>query len=232
MTSNRKVRKDFDPTKEYSVSVAGCSEEEKKEVQQAFFDVGIGWASNGAKYGHLRAVLYTNKYGDGDDSTHYLYEGSAKECNMTAEKFLELVYEPEQVGHIHAEDAKTTTEPWELWQVKGDDGVWKDCQVKGSVDGWQHCSQHPAWWCATEYRRKPKTHIVHGVEIPDLRFTPKSGETYYHPFPYSTELVARTHYDTSHAPDTYRNEHGLCYEYSSEGRQAAIAHTKAWLGIA
>lgn len=39
----RKVREDFNPAKEYSVDVEGCTVKEKEEVQQAFFDAGILW---------------------------------------------------------------------------------------------------------------------------------------------------------------------------------------------
>lgn len=41
--SGRKVRKNFDKNKGYSVNVTDCTEEMKKAVQQAFFDVGIDW---------------------------------------------------------------------------------------------------------------------------------------------------------------------------------------------
>lgn len=94
----RKVRRDFDATKEYSVDVSECTEEEKKEVQQAFFDVGILWKCNGAKYGHPSALQYTNKYEYGCVSAHYLYVGTSKGCNMTAKEFLDLVYEPTVEG--------------------------------------------------------------------------------------------------------------------------------------
>lgn len=75
-------------------------------------------------------------------------------------------------GHVHAElmaqyaeDAKTHAEPWKLWQFNA--GSWGDCMYS------------PAWATHLEYRRKPKTHFVHGVEIPDLRVSPKQSEYYY-----------------------------------------------------
>ena len=59
MTAQRKVRKDFDPTAEYSVDVSGCSEEVKKEVQQAFFGAGFPWRDGGKVYRHLDVDKYT-----------------------------------------------------------------------------------------------------------------------------------------------------------------------------
>ena len=80
--------------------------------------------------------------------------------------------------------------------------------------------------------RKPKTHTVHGVEIPDLRFTPKTYEEYYYPSPNHPSLVFRIRANYAHfnAADEHRIKNGLCYEISEEGRQAAILHAKAMLG--
>lgn len=67
----------------------------------------------------------------------------------TPQQVLEMAGMAEQ-GHVHAElmaqyaeDAKTSKTPWELWQIKGEDGVWFCC--KG----------HPMWLSASEYRRSP-----------------------------------------------------------------------------
>lgn len=222
----RKMCKDFDPTKEYSVDVEDCTEVEKKEVQQAFFDVGILWQCNGAKYGHLGAVQYTNKYEYGDVSAHYLYEGTAEGSNMTAKEFLDLVYEPENQGHVHAElmlqyaeDAKTSKTPWELWEYLDKD------------DGWTTFKGAPGWYETSVYRRKPKTHFVHGVEIPDLRVSPKYGEYYYFADPTERDF---TYYYLFHGDgqDNSWVERGLVYQNTEEGKQAAILHAKAMLGIA
>ena len=118
---NIKVRKDFDATKEYSVDVEHCSVKEKKEVQQAFFDAGILWRCHGAEYLYIGAKQYSNKHAIGGVAERLLYGSTTEGCNMTADEFLEIVYEPEQASHVHAElmaqyaeDAKTTDKPWEL----------------------------------------------------------------------------------------------------------------------
>ena len=95
MAPKCKVRKDFNPDKGYGVNVLGCTDKEKEEVQQAFFDVGIAWMHHGAVYVYLDAMHYTNAYNPGDVGSHYLYVGAAEECNMSAQEFLDLVYEPE-----------------------------------------------------------------------------------------------------------------------------------------
>ena len=226
MKSNRKVRKDFDATRAYSVDVSACTEEEKKEVQQAFFDVGIFWQWHGSEYQFLDAVQYTNKYASGGVQRHLLHGSTTEECNMTAKEFLDLVYEPEYQGHVHAElmaqyaeDAKTSKTPWKLWQMKSADGVWRGCEA------------HPVWVSSTVYRRKPKTHIVHGVEIPDLRVTPEPGDSYYLIDPTLTELTNLYLFEGD-TVDQLWVERGLTYQDTEEGKQAAILHAKAMLGIA
>jgi len=221
----RKVRKDFDATKEYSVDVSGCTEEEKKEVQQGFFDAGIQWPSKGKIYQYLDVMKYTNKYEAGGVTYHLLYGDTTKGCNMTAKEFLDLVYEPDKKGHIHAEsmamyaeDAKTTDEPWELWYI--------DFGSRGT----RQLTNHPCWNPKLKYLRKQKTHIVHGVEIPDLRVSPELGDYYYLADPTTTELAE--HYKFVMRAEKLWAERGLCYQNTEEGKQAAILHSQAMLGLA
>lgn len=108
MVEKRKVRTGFDKAKEYSVDVSMCSEEEKKEVQQAFFDVGIIWVGGGTEYHHLNKVQYTNTTGCGKVTTDCMFGNTTEDCNMTAKEFLDLVYEPERVGHVHLMDSEMT----------------------------------------------------------------------------------------------------------------------------
>ena len=96
MAAQRKVREDFDKLKEYGVDVSECTEKEKKEVQQAFFDVGIIWEYGGKEYKHLNATKYTNTQTDGVITSYCMFGYSTERCNMTAKEFLDLVYEPEQ----------------------------------------------------------------------------------------------------------------------------------------
>lgn len=226
--SGRKVRKNFDKNKGYSVNVSDCTEEMKKAVQQAFFDVGIDWLYklHSCEYQNLDAGLYTNVTCFGRVTPNLMYASTTWGCNMAAKEFLGLVYEPEQVGHVHAElmrqyaeDAKTNPEPWKLWEIKADDGLWWDCQYS------------PMWEDITEYRRKHKSHTVNGVEIPDLRVKPEEGEPYYLADPLSrTFFTLRQAYKNAARNDWV--ERGLVYPHTEEGKQAAILHAKSMLGIA
>lgn len=130
-------------------------------------------------------------------------------------------------GHIHAElmaqyaeDAKEHEEPWKLWQVKYSGGIWKDCRTT------------PNWHFAKEFRHKPKTHIVNGVEIPDLRFTPEIDQHYCYPDPSGEEIAWRSVHKKWSSSDRHRVENNLCYELTDEGKRAAILHAKAMLGTA
>lgn len=219
---SRKVRKDFDLTKGYSVDVVGCCHSEKKQVQQAFFDGGILWEAHGENYVFLEAAQYSNVTLGGQVTSYCMYGSNVEGCNVSAEEFLDLVYESEK-GHKHAElmtlyaeDAKTTTKPWEYWEFKNTNGIWTSLTT------------NPLWDTDTEYRRKPKTHIVHGVEVPDLRIEPKKGDKFYVvdlTQPEFTDIYQQQSIDTTWA------DRGLCYEPTDEGRRAAILHAKAMLGI-
>lgn len=128
-------------------------------------------------------------------------------------------------GHAHAElraqyaeDAKTHAKPWELWQFL-------------DMSGWHTCVRTPGWFESAEYRRKPKTHIVNGIEIPDLRIDPKEGDKYYLVDP--TERYFNHYYThTGSTCDELWVTRRLCYEPTEDGEQAAILHAKAMLGIA
>ena len=157
-----------------------------------------------------------------------MYHKSTVGCNMTAKEFLDLVYEPESKGHVHAElmqqyaeDAKTTNKPWELWQMRIG-GQWINCEQcnMGFIEN-------------NEYRHKPKTRLIHGVEIPVFDFTPKAGEEYYTADVSSPDLFEQWYRATEDNTLARRmNERGLIYPDTEEGKQAAILHSKAMLGIA
>ena len=131
----------------------------------------------------------------------------------------------ESKGHIHAhlmsqyaEDAMVSETPWEMWE-------WC-CNGE-----WVTCKKSPGWWECAQYRRKPKTHIVNGVEIPDLRVNPKYNERYYLANPTKSEFV-HLYTFCGDNQDNLWSKRGLIYKHTEEGKQAAILHAKAMLGIA
>lgn len=87
--------------------------------------------------------------------------------------------EPEKAkptGHPHAElmaqyaeDAKTCTEPWKLWQKR-----------VAPQDAWVNCTLHPVWTKGMEYRRRPRTIKIGDREVPEpLREAPADGTKYW-----------------------------------------------------
>lgn len=127
----------------------------------------------------------------------------------------------QQQGHPHAElmaqyaeDAKTSVEPWEFWELKRERGAWTCLR------------SHPSWIADALYRRKPKMKIVHGVWVPDISFVPKYGERHYYADPICPDFCMEDSASALHLA-----ENGLCYPYTEEGKQAAILHAKAMLGI-
>lgn len=108
MATKRKVRKDFDPAKEYSVNVSGCTEEEKKEIQQAFFDAGFPWRIGGKEYQRHDAEQYTNTKPHKNITAYLMFKSTTEGCNMTAKEFLDLVYEPDNKGHVTPRPIKSS----------------------------------------------------------------------------------------------------------------------------
>lgn len=128
-------------------------------------------------------------------------------------------------GHIHAElmmqyaeNAKTTDKPWELWQTTTADQPWSDL------------TRTPLWNTLSLYRRKPKMKLIHGVEVPDIGITPEYGDMYYLADVYAVDLFDRP--QATGRLDKHWASLGLCYPYTEDGKQAAILHAKAMLGIA
>ena len=81
------------------------------------------------------------------------------------------------MGHIHAaamaeyaKDAAETDMPWERWEVS----------MTESGDEYRNLLGHPDWAVTRKYRRKPKTILINGYEVPEPHRTPlKDGEVYW-----------------------------------------------------
>jgi hypothetical protein len=77
--------------------------------------------------------------------------------------------------------------------------------------------------------KPPRTKLVNGVEVPDIDFQPEPNRAYFYPNPSVPKFYDDTFYDT--AKDKHRVCYGLCYPPTKEGKEAAILHAKAMLGI-
>ena len=72
--------------------------------------------------------------------------------------------------------------------------------------------------------------LIHGVEVPDISFTPKKEQHYYYPNARAPELFGDFPYSGDDI-DTHLTLHNMCYPCTEKGKQAAILHAKAMLGI-
>ena len=113
---------------------------------------------------------------------------------------------------LYAQDAAETDKPWKRWEFK-------------NVAGFLMCLKHPEWNDHFEYRRKPKTITVNGIEIPEpIKKEPKVGEKFFF-----VNLASSTLFNFySWTGDKYDKEwfnKGLLH-FTEE---AAIAHAKALL---
>ena len=68
------------------------------------------------------------------------------------------------MGHIHAaalaeyaKDAAETDMPWERWEIS----------MTESGDEYRNLLGHPDWAVTRKYRRKPKTILINGHEVPE-----------------------------------------------------------------
>lgn len=211
--------------KQIIVNVSGLSVEEKQRVSEALSKItGIKKLSS---VGAAVAWLYApSSYGENIISWSGERTFKAVTATHTPQQVIEMAGMAKQ-GHVHAEsmalyaeDAKTTDKPWELWQVKDNEGIW-----------WE-CKNNPLWGGYTEYRRKPKTKLIHGVEVPDISFAPNDGEEYVYPNIYVEDYASASRFYSGYEASEMALKAGCCYPYTEEGTQAAILHAKAWLGIA
>ena len=91
------------------------------------------------------------------------------------------------MGHIHAaamaeyaKDAAETDMPWERWEIS----------MTESGDEYRNLLGHPDWAVTRKYRRKPKTILINGHEVPEPHRTPlKDGEGYW-TFTFADGVVA------------------------------------------
>ena len=81
------------------------------------------------------------------------------------------------MGHVHAaamaeyaKDAAETDMPWERWEIS----------LAESGDEYRNLLGHPDWAVTRKYRRKPKTILINGHEVPEPCRTPlESGVAYW-----------------------------------------------------
>lgn len=125
-----------------------------------------------------------------------------------------------QKGHPHAEsmllyaqDAMETNKPWERWEYNADG------------TGWYSLTICPVWEPPVSYRRKPKTILVNGIEVPEPVSKPlKESETYWLAVPTNrNRAVSIVWMDDK--DDEYVLQCGLIHLT----KEAAVLHAEAML---
>ena len=196
------------------------SEEHSKAIQEAVFAAGGGWRHSGQFYrGGVNFIFLNDSLGMtlGDNAVFF-----------QEHDYKEIQFPLPTKGHVHAElmaqyadDAETTDKPWKLWEYS-----------TPNFRGYKTCFEPITFLECNKYRRKPKTHIVNGVEIPVFEFTPKVGEKYYAANVGLPEFFEHGYRSSECDAFTQRMiERGLIYPCTEEGKKAAILHSKIMLGI-
>ena len=153
-----------------------------------------------------------------DEVTEDMWE-NAKVKNET----LQSKHKHAEMIALCAEFAQTMEDPMSMFQYKGVcDKEWQNIPETGSV----------IFYKVNEYRLKPKTKIINGVEIPDIPFTPFVGCWFYCVNIGMSEFYETVYMGSEGCTFTKRMvERDLIYPYTEEGKQAAILHAKALLNI-
>lgn len=113
----------------------------------------------------------------------------------------------------YAQDAAETDKPWERWEYRYQDEKWKDS------DGPLH------FYSDFQYRRKPRTININGIEVPEpMREVPEDGTKYY--MPMCDNEVDCSVWGNSMSDTRWLNW-GVCHLT----REAAELHAKALLSF-
>lgn len=128
---------------------------------------------------------------------------------MTAYKHAALMLQ-------YAQDAAETDKPWERWEVRS------------THVGWVQLRDNPLWFPDGEYRRKPKTISINGIEVPEPDREPlDAGTLYWIPKLSSTKDVVVFRWAWDGGIDHRNLERGLVHLTE----EAAAQHAKALLSF-
>jgi hypothetical protein len=79
-------------------------------------------------------------------------------------------------------------------------------------------------------KQPPRIKLINGIEVPDISFRPSINRNYFYPS-LEMDLYNSAFFVRGNKSDEFRVDNGLCYPYTPEGKEAAILHTKALLGV-
>jgi hypothetical protein len=72
--------------------------------------------------------------------------------------------------------------------------------------------------------------LINGIEVPDISFRPDTNKDYFYPS-LEIDLCNSAFFVKGDKSDEFRADNGLCYPFTPKGKEAAILHAKALLGI-
>lgn len=190
------------------------SPEHSKAFQEAVFAAGGRWGCGSYE------IQFTCK--------NYLYVNENLKLSYGSDEgiFNGMTYKEIFLpkGHPHAalilefaEVAQTDPEPWKQFQSLSNNGI----DYREMVEG-------QGFHRDVTYRRKPRTKLIHGVEVPDISFTPEDGDSYYYPDISASQLINVDNFNSDFTGEIRMADHGLCYPPTEEGREAAILHANEW----
>jgi len=105
-----------------------------------------------------------------------------------------------------------------------------------TMDGKQYTSDttQRLFWDEIKFEaptQPPRMKLINGIKVPDITFNPEYGQQYYFPIVYRRGHYSYRVYVEDYEEDEFYVENNLCYPFTEEGKQAAILHAKAMLGI-
>lgn len=237
---------------EITVDVSNLSVVEKMRVQDAFFELGIGWPVYGEKYSYLDKNTYTNLYMRDYVVSHLLYSDLRLPATHSPKDLFKLV---KQIKHSKITNkevvdmSKNNLKPFNLEAaLAGEPVVTRDGQeatqvtlfdcsgefpliavVNGGVYSFTKQGRH--YNCgqpsSLDLFMKPKTRIINGFEVP----LPESESLEETDTYYVADTVSHSFYETSlwsgGTIDMTWLSRGLVFLTKED----AIANAKAMLGI-
>jgi hypothetical protein len=79
-------------------------------------------------------------------------------------------------------------------------------------------------------KQPPRMKLINGIEVPDISFQPEYAEYYYYPS-LEPDLYNSLPFQNHNKITVFHAVNNLCYPYTPKGKEAAILHTKALLGV-
>ena len=117
---------------------------------------------------------------------------------------------------LYAQDAMETDKPWERWQFRVLDG-----------DPWVDCTVSISWGLDLQYRRKPRTITINGIEVPEpVREPLEIEQKYFFPYPAYTDRTDWYEWSGDSVDNQLLND-GLIHLTE----EAARAHAEALLSF-